>query len=152
MRAPLLALLVLAPLAGCTLLQEPPVRELAGPTDGYTPTSVFLKLHVLREDGTTALLDFERRDWHVSEIAKRVDRKDLPYVAAQAKPRDILNEYVVQSIATPEDLQELRFDDMGATPEQRAEMDREYDELLRAWIADAPAPDAITAPHPATLP
>ena len=152
-RHALVALLALVPLAGCTLVQEPQLRELAGPTDGYTPTSVFLKLHVLREDGTTALLDFERRDWHVAEIAKRVDHKQLKFVVAQAMPRAILNEYVAQAVASPADLQSLRFDEMGATPEQRAEMDREYEALLQAWLAQAPAPEAQAPALPAlTLP
>lgn len=144
---PLVAL-VAAPallLAGCTLVDEPQVRELSGPTDGYTPTSAYLKVHLRRDDGSVAMLDFDRRDWHTSEIAKRVDRKQLDFVVAQAMPRDILSEYVVQAVVTPEDLGGLRYDEMGATPEQRMEMDREHDALLEAWTARLPA---VSAPLP----
>lgn len=152
---PVLALLAVPALlfAGCTLVQEPQVRELSGPTDGYTPTSVYLKVHLRRDDGSVAMLDFDRRDWHTSEIAKRVDRKELDFLAAQAMPRDILSEYVVQQVVTPEDLGMLRYDDMGATPEQRMEMDSEYEALLQRWLAqaapvEAETPDALL-PGPA---
>lgn len=149
------ALLVL-PLAGCSLLAEPQVRELSGPTDGYTPTSMYLKLHLRRDDGTLALLGFDRRDWHTSEIARRVDDKELRFVTVQAMPREILSEYVVEALIAPEELDRLRYDAMGATPEQRAEMDAEYEALLARWLEKSPAaasPALPTAPSlPASLP
>lgn len=140
--APALALALLLP--GCSLIQEPQVRELSGPTDGYTPTATYLKVHLRRDDGSVAMLDFDRRDWHTSEIAKRVDRKQLDFLAAQAMPREILSEYVVQEVVTPDDLHMLRYDDMGATPEQRMEMDREYDALLQRRLAQAAPAEAET--------
>ena len=136
-------------LAGCTLVKDPEPRQLSGPTDGYTPTATYLKLHVKRDDGTTALLDFDRRDWYTAGIAKMVDQKDLRFVVAEAMPRDILNEYVAREVATPDELQGLRFDAMDASPEQRAEMDREYELLLQAFLATVP--EAASPPGAAPL-
>lgn len=141
------ALVSLALLAGCAALDPPGPRELSGPTDGYTPTSVYLKVHVLREDGTTAFLDFERQDWYTAEIARRVDMKKLEHVTAQAQPRNILNEYIAQSVVSPEDLDALRFEAMGASNEQRALMDAEYEELLSRL-----APDEARQPPPKEAP
>lgn len=136
-------------LAGCSLVQEPQLRELGGPTDGYTPTASYLKVHVKRADGTTALLDFDRGDWYTAEIARRVDLRKLDHVTAQAMPRDILNEYVVRAVVAPEELDALRYDAMGASHEQRAQMDAEHEELLARWLRDAAqgAPAPPTAPH-----
>ena len=137
-------------LAGCAALDPPGPRELSGPTDGYTPTSTFLKLHVLREDGTTAFLDFDRKDWYTAEIARRVDLKKLEHVTAQAQPRGILNEYLAQVVHAPEDLDALRYEAMGASHEQRSLMDTEYEELLRGL---APAEDGgATSPASGVLP
>lgn len=137
------ALLALASiLAGCAAMEPPAPRQLSGPTDGYTPTSVFLKLHVKRDDGTTALLDFDRKDWYTAEIARRVEHHKLDFVSAQAQPRDILNEYLAQEVASPEDLDSLRYDAMGATGEERSLMDAEYEELLQKL---AVAPPSVVA-------
>lgn len=133
------ALVLLAvPLAGCAALEPSPIREISGPTEGYTPTPSFLKLEVRREDGSMLLLDFDRADWYTAEIARRVDLKKVEFVSAQAKPRDILNEYLAQSIAEPADLQSLRYDDMGASAESRQSMDAEHTALLQEWMAKAP--------------
>lgn len=136
--------LLLATLAtsGCTLLSEPQLKELSGPTDGYTPTAAFLKVEIEREDGTTALLDFERREWHTAEIARRVDRREVPFLSAQVTPRDVLGEYLVQHVGAPGELEALRFDNMDATPEQKAQMDAEHDELLRLFEAATRTPGA----------
>lgn len=150
MRTLLLVLLV-APWAGCTLIQEPEPKMLVGPTDGYTPTATFLKLHVVRDDGTTALLDFERRDWYTAEIARRVDVKEIQFVSAEAMPRDILNEYLARVVSAPEDLQALRYDEMDATPEQRASMDAEHEELLRRFLENAQELPTSAGQDPAGL-
>lgn len=132
MRTLALALLAVLLLPGCSLLAEPKERELAGPTDGHQPTPSYLKVFLRRDDGSLALVDFDRRDWHVAEIARRIDRRELDYLGAQVMPRHTLNEYLVQRVLQPSDLQTLRYDDMGATPEARAQMDSEYEQLLRA--------------------
>lgn len=143
-----LALLLLVPLAaGCAALDPPEARELVGPTDGYTPTAAFLKLHVKRDDGSTALLDFDRRDWYAAKIAEMVDLKQVTSVSAVAKPRDILNEYLAQTISSPTDLAKLRYDNMGATPEQRTQMDNEYQRLLERYLEDAPIPPSALLPQ-----
>lgn len=140
MRALALTMLGVLLLSGCTILQEPKVKEVAGPTDGYTPTSTYLKVHVKRADGSLAMLDFDRRDWYASKIVELLDHRQMEFVSAQAKPRDILNEYLVESVADPGEVAKLRFDDMDATPEQRAQMDSEYESLLKRYLEDAPAP------------
>lgn len=131
---PLVLVALAGLLGGCAALEPPPPRELAGPTDGYSPTPTFLKVHVKREDGSVALLNFDRREWHVSEIARRLDRNQLEFVAAQAQPREILNEYLAQEVRAPEELRALRFDAMGATHEERRLLDAEWDALLRRHV------------------
>lgn len=138
MRALVAGILVSLALSGCAALDPPPVREVAGATDGYTPTAAFLKLHVKRDDGSTMLLDFDRRDWYTAKIAEMVDLKQARFVSAQAQPRDILNEYLAESVADPGEMARLRYDDMDATPEQRTEMDNEYQQLLERYLASAP--------------
>lgn len=146
MRAALgLALLALI-LPGCTLLDEPEAREVSGPTDGYTPTSAFLKLHVRRDDGSFLLLGFDRRDWYTAGIAEEVDLRKVPFITAEAEPRALLSEYLVHSVGSPSALQAFHYDTMGATAEQRAEMDRGHDELLGALGASAPTQGALDAP------
>lgn len=120
------------------MVKEPEVRELAGPTDGYTPTAAYLKLNVVREDGSVVLLDFDRRDWYAAKIADLVDRKKVDFVSAQAMPRDLLNEYLAQTVVEPSELAKLRYDAMAATPEQRQDMDNEYQALLETHLAQAP--------------
>lgn len=143
----LLVLLLSVPLlVGC--LQEPEVREVTGPTDGYSPTASFLKVHVKRDDGSVILVDFDRRDWHVSEIARRLDERQIDYLHVQAKPRDTLGEVLVESVKEPSDLAGLYYPTMQATPEQRAEMDREYDRLLQKTLGAAPSPGPETPAIP----
>lgn len=150
-RTVVLALLVALP--GC-LLREPTVKEVHGETDGYTPTAAYLKVHVWTDDDRVVLLDFDRRDWHVSGIAKRLDGGQLDYLSAQALPRDILGEYVVQHVGAPGELAALRYDAMAATPEQRADMDAEYERLLRDVLEGRPPPGMREAAplEPKTLP
>lgn len=146
----LVAALAAPLLAGC--LKEPEVREVAGPTDGYSPTASYLKVHVLREDGTRVLVDFDRRDWHVSEIARRLDDRRIDFLTVQAKQRDLIGEVLVESVLKPEDLASLYYPTMDATPEQRAEMDREYDAILERAMAGVavptPAPPGPKVPLP----
>lgn len=144
-----LALLLLPALAGCAALDEPAPKALAGPTDGYSPTASFLKVHVKRDDGTVALLDFDRRDWYTAKIADLVDLKQMKFVSAQAKPREILNEYLALSVTDPAEVAKLRYDAMDATPEQRARMDAEYERLLEAWMARAPVQPTQLLPQDA---
>jgi len=134
-------------LAGCAALDPPKPRELTGPTDGYTPTAAFLKLHLKREDGSTALLDFDRRDWYTAKIAEMVDLKQVKFVTAQATPRNTLNEYLAETIADPADVGKLRYDNMGVTPEQRADMDNEYQRLLERYLETAPIPPSALLPQ-----
>lgn len=147
-RALVLAALLLS---GCALplLDEQKAKEVSGPTDGYTPTNSFLKVHVRRDDGTLALLDFDRRDWHASEIARRLDERDVRFLSAIVEPRNVLNEYLVTSVGSPGELQGLRFDEMGATPEQRAAADAEYEQLLQRFDAALPEAVPTSAPSPA---
>lgn len=133
-------------LAGC--LKEPEVREVAGPTDGYSPTASFLKVHVLREDHSIVLVSFDRRDWHVSEIARRLDDRSIDFLTVQAKPRDLLGEVLVHSVVEPADLAGLYYPTMTATPEQRASMDREYDDLLARVAAETVPAAPPTTPGP----
>lgn len=148
-----LALILVASLllAGCTLLKEPEIREVQGPTDGYTPTAAFLKLNVKRDDGTLVLLDFDRRDWYASKIAEMVDTKVISFVAAHGMPR-LVNEYVAETVVTPSELANLRYDTMGATAEQRMSMDREYTALLERYLAAVPAAPAAPSAPTALLP
>lgn len=133
-----LVLLAAVLLPGCAIVKAPEVRELSGPTDGYTPTAAFLKLNVKQPDGSVQLLDFDRRDWYASRIAELVDQKQVRSVTAQALPRDVLNEYVAQSVADPSSLAGLRYDEMDASPEARAQMDDEYQALLERYLSRVP--------------
>lgn len=147
-----LALVAAVVLPGCTLVQEPEVREIVGPTDGYTPTPAFLKLSVKREDGTVAMLNFDRRDWYTSKIAEMVDGRDLSYVSAQAMPRNVLNEYVAQTVADPTSLAKLRYDEMHATGAERMRMDAEYTQLLERVLGPEAPPEAAPPLPVAGLP
>lgn len=154
MRAAVLPLLLALSLAGCALplVNEPALKEVRGPTDGYTPTASYLKVHVETEDGRTVMLDFDRRDWHASAIADMIDEKSVAFLAAQALPRDILNEYVVEEVEAPSEIARLRYDAMGATPQQRAEYDAEYEALLRRFQDALPEAAPTSVPNPAALP
>lgn len=147
MRAAFLVVLLGATtLAGCSLIAEPQERELAGPTDGHQPTPSYLKVFVVKEDGTKALLDFDRRDWYVAEIARKIDLREVAYLGATVMPRNTLNEYLVQKVSTPSELDALRYDEMQASPEARAQMDAEYDEILRKLVEDTAEKVAATPP------
>lgn len=126
--APLLAALAfLAP--GC-LLDEPQPREVTGPTEGYSPTQTYLKVHVRQDDGSIVLVDFDRKEWYTSGIARRIDELSMRELAVYAQPRNVLGEVLVLDVRAPEDLAELRYDAMKATAEERRLMDLEHDALL----------------------
>lgn len=145
-RALALSLLAVLLLPGCSLVSEPQERELAGPTDGHQPTPNYLKVFVRRDDGTMALVDFDRRDWYTAEIARRIDRREVEFLSATVMPRNTLNEYLVQRVTSPADLASLRYDEMEASPEMRAQMDAEYEQLLKEALDDVtllPTPTAL---------
>lgn len=107
-------------------------------------------MFVQKDDSTLVLLDFDRRDWYVAELARRIDTRQLEYLGATVMPRNTLNEYLVQRVHTPADLETLRYDAMAASPEARTQMDGEYDAILQKAIQDATenAAPAPTAPPP----
>lgn len=130
--ARMLPLLLLAPaLAGCSLVEEPKPRQLEGPTDGYLATSPYLKVYVRsNSSGDIVLVDFDRRDWYVWKIAERLDGHDVGYLTVEAKPRDIIREYLVERVTDPADLEQYRYANMEATPQEQARMDAQYTDLL----------------------
>lgn len=140
-----LALTVPLLLSGCALVPEPGPADVAGPTDGYQPTPGYLKVFVKGEDGTSTLVDFDRKDWYVAKIADKLDLREVPYLAIHGQERDILGEVVVETALQPEDLGALRYDRMKATAQERQAMDLEYEDLL----ARVPPPTSVTLP---TLP
>lgn len=137
-------------LPGCSLVSEPQERQLEGPTDGHQPTASYLKVFVRKDDGSLALLDFDRRDWYVAEIARQIDTRTVQYLGATVMPRNTLGEYLVLDVSTPAELDGLRYEAMEASPEARAEMDREYDEILRKLAEDAL--EKVPTPPTALLP
>lgn len=135
-------------LPGCSLLEEPAPKTVEGPTDGYLATQPFLKVYVRsNSSGDLVLVDFDRRDWYVAKIADAVDHRDAEFLAVTGTPR-LLGEYLVESVERPSALNAYRYDKMGATSDDRARMDAEYDALL-ARLADGAAATPPTAP---TLP
>lgn len=143
-RAALPLVLLVAPvLGGCLTLfpdDDGPVR-VTGPVLGYQPTPSFLKVQV-REGERIVLVDFDRRDWHVSELARRIDERRVKALDVEAEPRELLNEVLVRAIHDPDDLGALHYGAMGATAEERDAKDAEYEALLRAL----PPPEAALAP------
>lgn len=149
MRAIVVGLLLALPLAGCAGLDPPGPREVAGPTDGYSPTASFLKVHVRQPDHSLVMLSFDRTEWYTAKIAELVDLKQMTFVSAHAQPRETLNEYMALDVAEPSDVAKLRYDAMQATPEQRAQMDAEHEALLKEWLARTPAaPTTLLPQHP----
>jgi hypothetical protein len=128
--------------------------KVEGPTRGYSPTSAYLKVHVDTPEGRRVLVDFDRRDWHVAELARRLDDHRLRFLFVEGTPR-ILGEVVAETVFDPGDLAELRYASMSASGEDRLRMDAEYDALL-ARFADQlveqepapPVPDAEPVPLP----
>ncbi len=149
-------LLLAAPLAGCLsdvslLPAEDPPLKVEGPTRGYSPTAAYLKVHVDTPGGQRVLVDFDRRDWHVAEVARRLDDQRLRFLIIEGPPR-LMGEVVAETVHTPEDLAGLRYDAMGATHEERLLLDAEYADMLRRLAEAAPAPEAPAAPVPALPP
>lgn len=133
------ALLLAVALPGCSLIAEPTPKEVAGPTDGYLATSPFLKVYVRsNSSGDLVLVDFDRRDWWVSKIADAVDQKDVAFLTVTATPRAIIGEYLVERVDAPADLEQYRYSTMGASAQQREQMDAEYDALLARLLEEAP--------------
>lgn len=145
-RAVVLGLALLVP--GCSLVEEPRPREVAGPTDGYLAGSSFLKVYVRsNSSGDLVLVDFDRRDWYVARIAEAVDHHDADFMTVTGTVR-LMNEYVVERVREPAGLDAYRYDDMHATADDRARMDAEYDALLARIAAAA----NVTAPSDAGVP
>lgn len=145
MRASGFGLLVILAVAsaGCALTDTPGPKSVAGPTDGYTPASSHLKVFVRSNaSGEMVLLDFDRRDWHVAGIAQRLDGHALRFLTAEATPRAILGEYLVQRVVEPADLEAYRYSAMSVSEEERLALDAEYDTLLARFAPTVPAPEA----------
>ena len=150
---PLGLTLLLALASGCTLFQEPQPRQVEGATDGYLATSQFLKVYVRsNRSGDLIMVDFDRRDWWVSKIAERIDAHGVGYLTAEATPRAVLNEYLVDVVVRPADLERYRYASMAATHEEKALMDAEYDALLARLAEEAVASDAPSAPSQPFVP
>jgi len=150
-----LAVVALALLAGCAVLPNPGPADVQGRTDGYDPTASYLKV-VVRDNqtGNSTLVDFDRKDWAVSEIAKRIDDKAVPFLSIHGQSRDVLGEVLVQDVRAPGDLAQLSYQNMHATAQQRALYDQAYDALLSRVAAQAPSPagqaPGVTLPVPHT--
>lgn len=130
----LLALAVALP--GCTVYPEPGPRDVAGATDGYAPTASFLKVLVRPDEGDAVWVVFERRDWHVSELARRIDEREVRHLSVHGQERVTLGEVLAIEVTAPADLQRLHYDEMGATAQQREAFDLEYEDLLRRKASD----------------
>ena len=152
---PRLALLLVALAglpAGCLSLfpEDDAPRRVEGPTRGYSPTAAYLKVHVETPEGRM-LVDFDRRDWHVAELARRLDDRRIDFLAAEGETR-LMGEVVARSVHDPADLATLRYSEMRLREEDRLRLDAEYDEILaRAAAAGEAALDAApqAAPEPA---
>lgn len=145
---PLLALALLLP--GCQVYEPPGPTEVAGTTDGYAPTAVFLKVFVREDDGSVTWVDFDRKDWHVAEIARRLDRRDVTYLAIAGQERETMGEVLVVDVRDPGELAELKYDTMKATTQERALLDLEYEEILKAAQGAAGAPEGEVSPPAGT--
>lgn len=137
----LVLLLASLALAGCTVYEEPGPRDVEGRTEGYAPTATFLKVLVRTEAGEGVYVDFDRADWHVSELARRLDDRKITFLAVQGQERATLGEVIAVVVRTPEDVQGLNYDEMGATAQQRTLLDLEYEDLLRVKAAAERAAD-----------
>lgn len=151
--AALALLLLSAGLSGCLIYDEPGPTEVTGEVDGYVPTQSFLKLDVLTEDGRRVSLEFDRRDWHVRELADRVDHRQLRELAVAGHERNIPGSVLALTFVDPEDLNALRYEAMGASAEERERMDAEYEAWLRERAADGvPEGKRVDVPALAELP
>ena len=157
----LLALLAAPPGAGCLSLvdNDKEARYVAGPTRGYSPTPSFLKVHVEGPDGKTVNVNFDRREWHVSELARRLDNRSIQFLHVEAIPREILNEVLVEQVLDPDQVSKLRYSAMAVSEEEKALLDAEYDDLLRMFERGVPTPElpggsngALPEPTPVDLP
>lgn len=146
-----LPLLLLAlTLPGCAVYEPPGPTEVAGRTDGYAPTAAFLKVYVREDDGSMTWVDFDRKDWHVAEIARRIDRRDVTYLAIAGQERETMGEVLVVDVRDPGELAALKYDTMKATAEERALLDLEYEEIVQAaqeGAAGATSPPATNLPQ-----
>lgn len=141
----LLVLLAAPALAGCTLVADPKPKDVAGAVDGYDPTASHLKVHLVTDDGTV-LVDFDRRDWNVKGIADLIDGRQVRSLSVHGMPRDILNEVLVETVASPSELSRMRWNDQ-TSPEERGAAEQAYDAL----VAQA-HPIAGSVEAPATAP
>lgn len=146
-RALLLAAILLLP--GC--VKEDPARDVQGRTDGYYPTAAYLKVQLRSDDGHVTLADFNRSEWYVAEIAKRIDERQITQMSAHGNLR-LIGEVVVLQVHAPDGLDTLRYDNMHATAQQRSAMDQEYDALIARLGSDdlklPQAGDATPLPVP----
>jgi len=132
--------------AGCAaLVRQPGPRDVSGPTDGYEPTSSFLKVFVRTQDGNQTLIDFDRRDWYAAGIVKKLDDRSITFVTVHGEEREVLSEVVVETVKAPDELAAMKFDSMHATAQQRSVMDTEYEQLL-ATLAATPTAQAVSVP------
>lgn len=156
-RALVLALVTLAPLAtGCLSLfpAEDKPLQVEGPTRGYSPTASYLKVHVDTPEGRRVLVDFDRRDWHVAELARRLDARQVTFLFAEGPPR-LVGEIVAGTVYSPEDVEDLRYASMSVTEEERLRLDAEYDDLLARLagpVVPPPSPAAAPGEGPVPLP
>lgn len=148
MRALVLTLVLLAPgLAGC-LYDEPGPAQVEGRVTGYSPTQAYLKLEVQGEDGRVVSVDFDRRDWHVRELARQVDLREVRVVTIDGMERNIPGAVLAEQFVDPDQLNELRYETMGASAQQRALLDAEYE----AWLAELTSNASDSSPPRIALP
>lgn len=123
--------LAVASLAGCaTQVLEPQPVTVSGDPDGTIPTNMYLKTDVQKGGGDFTIVAFDRKDWYVAGLEKELFRTDWLVVAGT---QELDREVLVEDVAAPSDLAaRFRYDDMAASKEQRARMDREWDDRLAA--------------------
>lgn len=137
-------------LPGC-LDAAPAPRTIEGPTDGYVPTPAYLKVYVRTNDSGLVLADFNRTEWYVAGIAKRLDDHQLKFLGVHGKVR-LLGEVVVEDVLLPTDMPDMRFASMHVSDDEKRRMDLEYDEILaRLGVADEAVPSPETPPVVPTL-
>ena len=143
-------LLLVSALAGCAtqVLDPQPVR-VAGDPDGTMPTNLYLKTDVQGSNGFVTVA-FDRKDWYVAGLERGL--RDVDWLVVEGKPK-IDREVVVEGVDAPADLAErYRFDEMQATPEQRASMDREWDLRLEELREAKPDVGWLGWPRPQVVP
>lgn len=125
--------------AGCTFLAQPGPKDVSGPTDGYQPTSAYLKVFVKDPSGNLTLVDFDRRDWYAAKIIDKLDDKTIDYVTVHGQEHGILGEIVVETAKSPAELAALRYDAMHATAAQKSAMDQQYEGILARLASVTPS-------------